>query len=134
MAGALLLLGPQEKSDEQEAVNRRAGASVQLANSPPGSLASMVPHRLPVQQLILLAAGAIAVAVLPRGVQGWVLALHAHRVALPQVAHPARVRVLAAQAARRQGHQLELHTVPCPSIAISCSSFLPGFSKPSRGY
>lgn len=40
------------KSDEQEAVNRRAGTSVQLANSPPGSFASMVPHRLPVQQLI----------------------------------------------------------------------------------
>ena len=42
----------QEKLDEQEAVNRRTGASVQLANSLPGSLASRIPYRLPVQQLI----------------------------------------------------------------------------------
>ena len=42
----------QEKLDEQEAVNRRTGASVQLLNSLPGSLASRVPYCLPVQQLI----------------------------------------------------------------------------------
>lgn len=42
----------QEQLDEQEAVNRRTGTSVQLANSPPGPLASRVPYRLPVQQLI----------------------------------------------------------------------------------
>lgn len=50
--GSCCWLGLQERSDEQEAVRRRAGTSVQLANSPPGSLASMVPQRLPVQQLI----------------------------------------------------------------------------------
>lgn len=128
------LLGCQEKLDEQEAVNRRAGTSVQLANSPPGSLASMVPHRLPVQQLILWAAGAIAVAELAGGVQGWGLALHTHPVALPEVAHPASEGLLAVQAARRDGHQLELHTVPSPFTAISCSSFLPGFCKASCSY
>lgn len=41
-----------QKLDEQEAVNRRTGASVQLANSLPGSLAPRVPYCLPVQQLI----------------------------------------------------------------------------------
>lgn len=40
------------ESDEQEAVNGRTGASVQLADSPPGPLALRVPDRLPVQQLI----------------------------------------------------------------------------------
>lgn len=49
---ALACWGCQEKLDEQEAVNRRAGASVQLANSLPGSLASRVPYCLPMQQLI----------------------------------------------------------------------------------
>lgn len=41
-----------QKLDEQEVVNRRTGASVQLANSLPGSLALRVPYRLPVQELI----------------------------------------------------------------------------------
>lgn len=41
-----------QELDEQEAVNRRTGASVQLANSLPCSTAARVPHRLPVQQLI----------------------------------------------------------------------------------
>lgn len=53
----------QEKLDEQEAVNRRTGASVQLANSLPGSLALRVPYRLPVQQLILFASTAIPITV-----------------------------------------------------------------------
>lgn len=48
--------------DEQEAVNRRTGASVQLANSLPGSPASRVPYCLPVQQLVLFASAAIPVA------------------------------------------------------------------------
>lgn len=49
---ALACWDSQEKLDEQEAVNRRTGASVQLANSLPGSLALRVPYCLPVQQLI----------------------------------------------------------------------------------
>lgn len=122
------------ESDEQEAVNGRTGASVQLADSPPGPLASRVPDRLPVQQLILFASTAVPVTVQTRGVQSRVLALHAGGVALPEVQHPAGVRAVAAQAARRDGRELELHTVPCSFIAISCSSFSPRFSKPSCRY
>lgn len=63
-------------------------------------------------ELLQVAAGAVAAAVPPRGLQGWLLALHAHPVPLPEPPHPARVPALALQAARPQRHQLELHTVP----------------------
>lgn len=73
-----------------------------------------------------LAAGAIAAAVLAGREQSRLLALHAHRVPLPQVARPAAVRALPLQAARPQGHQLELHTVPATQQRAISSETTPG--------
>lgn len=73
-----------------------------------------------------LAAGAVAAAVLAGREQSWLLALHAHRVPLPQVAHPAAVRALPLHTARPQGHQLELHTVPATQQRGISSETTPG--------